>query len=303
MRLPIIHHPDYAVSFPGGRHFPGDKFGQLAQYLRRTGCIDEKNLFVPEEACMDWLSLVHCPRYIEAVAGQTLDRAAERRIGFPVTPWAAYRTRLSAGGAVLAGRLALQYGAACNTAGGGHHAHRDFGAGYCIFNDVAVALAVLRHEGLITRALVVDLDVHQGDGTAAIFRNDADIFTFSIHCSDNFPGRKSPGDLDIALPKGTGDADYLKALAIHLPGILDHHGPGLVFFNAGIDPHEKDDLGKLKLTEAGIRIRDQYVVDACMARGIPIASVIGGGYSSDKPRLARLHASVIEAAFSRFSSV
>jgi acetoin utilization deacetylase AcuC-like enzyme len=190
----------------------------------------------------------------------------------------------------------LRSGIACNTAGGGHHARPDRGAGFCVFNDVAVAIRVLQSEGLIERALVVDLDVHQGDGTAATFRNDRSVTTFSMHSERNYPLRKVASNLDIGLPDRTGDDAYLEALAEALPRLLDNPRPDIVFYNAGVDPHQNDRLGRLALSDRGIAARDLLVIDAVRTRSIPLAGIIGGGYSDNVDALARLHASLHRTA-------
>jgi acetoin utilization deacetylase AcuC-like enzyme len=197
---------------------------------------------------------------------------------------------------VLTARLALEYGLACNTAGGTHHAFADYGSGYCIFNDLAVTARVLQAAGVVDRVLMVDLDVHQGDGTAAIFADDPTVFTFSIHCEANFPFRKQKSDLDVGLPAGADDAAYLKAVEMYLPAVLGAFRPDLVLYDAGVDPHEADGLGKLALTEAGLFRRDQMVLKMCLGAGYPVAAVVGGGYSRDLTALARRHCLVHRAA-------
>jgi len=208
----------------------------------------------------------------------------------------ATRARSAVAGTVLAARLALEHGIACNTAGGSHHARREHGAGFCVFNDVGVAVNVLRADHAIGRVLVVDCDVHQGDGTADVFRDDAATFTFSIHAEKNYPVRKVASDLDIGLPDETGDADYLAVLSETLPGLLEAHRPDLVFFNAGVDPHHDDRLGRLALTDEGLAARDRLVIETVRDRGLPLACVLGGGYSSDVDVLARRHSGLYRVA-------
>ncbi len=200
------------------------------------------------------------------------------------------------GGSLLTARLALARGLACNTAGGSHHAARDYGAGFCTFNDVAVAGRALLAEGAVARVLVVDVDVHQGDGTAFIFEDEPAVFTFSMHGEKNYPVRKARSDLDIELPDATGDDAYLSALEGVLPGLLERVRPDLVFYNAGVDPHVDDKLGRLALSDEGLAARDTYVIDTCLAAGAPLAGVIGGGYGADIDRLARRHATLHRAA-------
>jgi acetoin utilization deacetylase AcuC-like enzyme len=210
------------------------------------------------------------------------------------------RTCVALAGTVLAAELALQHGLACNTAGGTHHAHYNYGSGFCIFNDLAVAPRLLQQRGLIQRALIIDLDVHQGDGTAAILQSDATIFTFSMHCEVNFPFHKQTSDLDVALPVGMEDSAYLTTLAAHLPDLLSQVKPDLVFYDAGVDPHREDSLGKLALSDEGLYQRDHLVIDACLRRGIPVAGVIGGGYQLMLDRLARRHCILHRAASDLF---
>jgi acetoin utilization deacetylase AcuC-like enzyme len=244
---------------------------------------------VPQPAPEHWLELAHTPAYVRAVLEQTLDAPAARRIGFPISDGVVRRSRAAIGGTVLAARLALEHGVACNTAGGSHHAFDGFGAGFCVFNDVAVAARVLLAEGRVARVLLVDLDVHQGDGTAAIFAGEPRVTTFSIHCRTNFPARKQQSDLDIDLEPAVEDEAYLAVLADRLPGLLDEGRPDLVFFNAGVDTHADDRLGRLAMTEAGLWRRERMVFEACLGRGIPVVGVLGGGYAPDLETLARLH--------------
>jgi acetoin utilization deacetylase AcuC-like enzyme len=232
---------------------------------------------------------------------QTLDAAAVRRIGLPITREVARRARAATAGTVLTARLALEHGLACNTAGGSHHAFAGHGSGFCVFNDVAVAARVLLAEGLVERLLVVDLDVHQGDGTAAIFQNDPRVATFSMHCRTNFPLHKQRSDLDLALDAGLEDDAYLRLLAAHLPGLLEDVRPDLAFYNAGVDPHARDRLGRLALTEQGLEQRERFVLESCLKAGVPVAGVVGGGYAADVDELARLHAILPRVASELFA--
>ena len=294
--LPVVFHPDYTVPLPPGHRFPMGKFGRIRDVLLAEGVISPASLVEPTPASRDWLTLAHHESYVDAVLALALDRRAVRRLGLPLSAALVRRGRAAVGGTVLAGRLALRHGLACNTAGGSHHAFADHGAGYCLFNDVAVAVRVLRREGLIERALVVDLDVHQGDGTAAIFREEPETFTFSLHCEANYPPQKETGDLDIGVPPGTGDAVYHAVLETHLPGLIARHRPDIVFYNAGVDPHVEDKLGRLALGDEGLARRDRTVIETCRAAGVPVACVVGGGYADDLDRLARRHTSVHRAA-------
>jgi acetoin utilization deacetylase AcuC-like enzyme len=288
--LPVVHHPAYVAPMPAGHRFPMAKFGRLMALLLEDRVVVPDQVHVPEPAPSAWLELAHAPAYVEAVLSQTLDAAAVRRIGLPVTPEVAKRARAANGGTLLAARLALEHGLACNTAGGSHHAFADHGSGFCVFNDVAVAIRVLLAEGRIERALVVDLDVHQGDGTAAIFRDEPSVFTFSMHCRTNFPLHKQKSDLDLSLDAGLEDAAYLALLAEHLTGLLEDLRPDLVFFDAGVDPHVDDRLGRLALTADGLERRERLVLGTCLKAGVPVAGVVGGGYAPDLEQLVRLHA-------------
>jgi acetoin utilization deacetylase AcuC-like enzyme len=288
--LPVVHHPAYVAPMPADHRFPMAKFGRLMSVLLEDGVVAPEQVRVPVPAPAAWLELAHAPAYVAAVLNQTLPAAAVRRIGLPVTPEVALRARAANGGTLLAARLALEHGLACNTAGGSHHAFADHGSGFCVFNDVAVAIRVLLAEARIERALVVDLDVHQGDGTAAIFRGEPCVFTFSMHCRTNFPLHKQVSDLDLALDAGLEDEAYLALLAAHLPGLLEEVRPDVVFFDAGVDPHVDDRLGRLALSAAGIERRERLVLETCLKAGVPVVGVVGGGYAPDLEQLVRLHA-------------
>jgi acetoin utilization deacetylase AcuC-like enzyme len=291
---PIVYHPAYQASLPEGHRFPMSKYGHLAARLTERG-LAPAGFVTPEPASAALLGLVHDPAYVDAVLAASVPRAIEREIGLPVDEGVARRARASAGGTLAAARLALAHGLAGSAAGGSHHARRAQGAGFCIFNDVAVAARALQREGTIGRALVVDCDVHQGDGTADCLFAAPDLFTLSIHAEKNYPVRKIAGDLDIGLADGLGDADYLAVLSARLPPLLDALAPDLVFYNAGVDPHRDDRLGRLALTDEGLAARDRTVVGLARARGIPLVAVIGGGYGSDAVAIAARHALVFEA--------
>lgn len=271
--------------------------------LLEEGIVVPAQVRRPEPAPREWLERVHDPAYVDAVLTQTLDPRIVRRIGLPITESVAKRALAANGGTVLTARLALDHGLACNTAGGSHHAFAEEGSGFCVFNDVAVAATLLLDEGRIERTLVVDLDVHQGDGTARIFQRDPRVVTFSMHCRTNFPARKQVSDLDIALEPGTGDETYLRMLEESLPALLQTHRPDLVFFNAGVDPHREDKLGRLDLSDQGLERRERFVFKACINQGIPVAAVMGGGYAPDPDRLALLHTTVHRVAMEMFKTL
>lgn len=296
MQPAVVHHPAYLAELPTGHHFPMAKFGLLMAHLRERRLVEPEHLFCPEPVPRAWLELVHTDRYVAAVLGQALDPEGQRRLGLPMSPALALRSRAACAGTVLAARLALEHGLACNTAGGSHHAMADGGAGFCVFNDVAVAAALLLAEGLVARVLVIDLDVHQGDGTAEIFRHDPRVVTFSVHCKANYPARKTQGDLDVALDPEIGDGTYLGLLDALLPPLLDRVRPDLVFYNAGVDPHRDDRLGRLALSDAGLAAREAMVLEACRCRGLPLACVVGGGYAPSLDALVARHAILHEVA-------
>jgi acetoin utilization deacetylase AcuC-like enzyme len=303
MTLPIVHHAAYTVPLPHRHRFPMNKYRALMELLREDGLAQPGAVHEPDPAPRAWLELAHAPGYVQAICERTAPEEVIRRIGLPLSQELVERSRFSTGGSVLAGRLALARGLACQTAGGSHHAAHGHGAGYCVFNDVAVACRVLQEMGLARNILIVDLDVHQGDGTAAIFAGDDSVFTFSMHCEKNFPVRKQPGDLDIGLPEGMGDDAYLGVLAYQLDHLLDGRSFDLVFYNAGVDPHADDRLGKLALSDQGLADRDDMVIAACLDRGLPLACVIGGGYDNDVFALARRHALLHRAAIRRFRAI
>ncbi len=272
------------------------KFRLLYELLLADGVTTLDRVFTPTLPPTEWLELVHDPTYIQAYYTGTLDPKAQRRIGLPWSAELVNRTRIALGGSILTARLALEYGLACNTAGGTHHAFPDYGSGFCIFNDLAIASRVLQQSGLVDKILIVDLDVHQGDGTAAIFQHDRRVFTFSMHCAVNFPGTKQTSDLDVPLREGMEDEEYLKILAEYLPDLLTRVKPDLVLYDAGVDPHIDDRLGKLALTNNGIFDRDLQVLDTCVAQGYPVACTIGGGYAEDLNGLVYRHSLLHRAA-------
>ncbi|MEO1200395.1 MAG: histone deacetylase [Pseudomonadota bacterium] len=296
MSLPIVHHPAYVADLPQDHRFPMRKFGQLAEVLVEEGLVTPDGFHVPALAPASWLELAHDRTYVDQVLGGSVPEAIAREIGFPMTDSVARRAQAATGGTVLTARLALQHGLACNTAGGSHHARHAQGAGFCIFNDVAVAASVLRADREVDRVLIIDLDVHQGDGTADIFRDTPDVVTLSIHGEKNYPVRKIASDVDIALPDGTDDDAYLELLRETVPAVLDRARPDLVFYNAGVDPHADDRLGRLALSDQGLALRDRFVVSQVRGRDVPLAGVIGGGYQTDINRLARRHATLHRVA-------
>jgi acetoin utilization deacetylase AcuC-like enzyme len=294
--MKAFYSDTFVLPLPEHHRFPMAKYRLLRERLVSEGILREEDLSVPDAIGWDALRLVHDPAYVEQIASGTLPADAQRRIGFPWSPTMVERSRRSVGATLAAAREALTAKVAANLAGGTHHAFRDRGEGYCVFNDVAVAAAVLLREGAIARAAVVDCDVHQGNGTAAIFRDEPAVFTFSMHGARNFPFRKEVSDLDVTFEDGVGDEEYLAALAAHLPRVLDAHRPDLVFYLAGADPYEGDRLGRLKLTIAGLQARDRLVFDACRTRRLPVAVAMSGGYAPQVDAIVSIHVNTIAEA-------
>ena len=268
--------------------FRFDKYMLVMVALRESGYPLTEH--APDPCPREWLEAVHDPAYVEQVFTQTVPPDKERRIGFPVTAHIVQRVAHTNGGTWLAARLAMRHGYAANSAAGSHHALHHTGAGYCVFNDLAVTANRLIAEGDARRVLIVDCDVHQGDGTASLMAGREDVFTLSLHAEKNFPARKARSTLDVALPDGTGDADYLSALQAHLPTALDAFQPDIVLYQAGVDPHAEDRLGRLALSDAGLQARDVFVVSEARRRGLPVASALGGGYGADPRTVAARHA-------------
>ena len=285
--LPLVHAPAYAVKLPDGHPVPMDKYAALPAAFAALG--QPLQMLTPRPAPREWLEAVHAPDYVAAVLAARVPRALERRIGFAVTPAVARRAVLVAGGTYMAACHALAHGWAVNGAGGSHHARPDGGAGYCVINDLAVAAEALVRHGRAGRVLIVDLDVHQGDGTAVIFAGRADVLTFSMHAERNFPARKARSFRDVPLPDGLTDGPYLEMLAAELRLLLDGQRPDLILYQAGIDPHGEDRLGRLALSDAGLAARDRLVAEMARARGVPLAVTLGGGYGAPE-MLARRHA-------------
>ncbi|WP_128891099.1 histone deacetylase [Erythrobacter sp. HKB08] len=275
--------------------FKFDKYFLVMEELRASG--EALTEHAPDPCPREWLEAVHCPEYVEQVFTASVPREKERRIGFPVTQHIASRVRHTNGGTWLAAQLAMEHGYAANSAAGSHHALHDTGAGYCVFNDLAVCANRLLAEGDAKRVLIVDCDVHQGDGTASLMAGREDVFTLSLHAEKNFPVRKARSSRDIALPDGIGDDDYLAALEEALPAIVEQFAPDIVLYQAGVDPHEQDKLGRLALSDEGLARRDRFVVAQARSRGLPIASALGGGYGEDQRAVAARHArSMLEMA-------
>jgi acetoin utilization deacetylase AcuC-like enzyme len=279
-------HPGYVAPLPPGHRFPMSKYETTRDALVAAGI----RPVPPEEAPRALILAAHDAAYADAVLAASVDPAIERRIGFAVTPQVSRRSRLSVGGTYAAALHALDHGFAANVAGGSHHAMPDGGAGYCVLNDLAITAAALLQGGRVARVLILDLDVHQGDGTAVCLAQVPGAFPFSIHAERNFPARKATGWRDVGLPDGTGDARYLEVLAAELPGLFADSRPDLVLVQAGVDPHADDRLGRLGLSDEGLVARDALVRHACLAAGVPFAATLGGGYDVDVHRLGLRHA-------------
>ncbi|MEM6979111.1 MAG: histone deacetylase [Planctomycetota bacterium] len=298
MKLYYTDH--FELPLPERHRFPMDKYRRLRRSVVQDPVHRNDALLVPPAATDQQLQLCHDVDYIHRVKTGTLTDAEIRRIGFPWSPKMVERSKRSTGATIAASRAALNEGIAANLAGGTHHAFADAGEGYCVFNDAAVAIRTLQHEGVIGRACVIDLDVHQGNGTASILASDPNVFTFSMHGKKNFPLRKRAGDLDIALPDGTGDRDYLAALDDGLnkmdAAIHDQGGFDLAVYLAGADPFEHDRLGRMKLTMQGLAGRDKMVLDYCTKRGMPLAIAMAGGYAADIDQIVAIHSQTLRLA-------
>lgn len=287
----------FRLPLPDGHSFPIDKYTLLRQRLQRHALAGAPLEFIePHAATDDELLRVHCRDYVGRVMAGTLSRDEVRRIGFPWSPQLVERSLRSTGAAVDAAAAALEDGVAASLAGGTHHAGTNWGEGYCVFNDVAVAAREMQARGAVRRVLVLDCDVHQGNGTAEIFATDDTVFTMSIHGGRNFPVRKYPGSLDVPLEDGTGDEEYLARLEAAVEESFARAGPALVLYIAGADPYEGDRLGRLRLTKPGLLARDRLVLDAARRAGVPIAIVCGGGYCVDLESIVDIHAATMLAA-------
>jgi acetoin utilization deacetylase AcuC-like enzyme len=287
----LVHHPDYVAPAPKRSQYQWNKNGLVRDLLREQGPIFAWH--EPEPMPRAWLEAVHDPDYVEEVLTAAVPPEKERRIGFPVTPAVARRSQAVPGGTYLAARLALEHGFAANTAGGSHHALANTGAGFCVFNDLALAAVRLAEEG--HRVLIVDCDVHQGDGTAALTAGRLEIATYSIHAEKNFPVRKARSTLDVALADGVGDDEYLETLERTLLPLLHGFAPDLVLYQAGVDPLAGDRLGRLALSYEGLVARDRWIADVMTSLGLPFASALGGGYGADALEVSRRHVASILA--------
>ena len=287
----VVHHADYVAPAPARSTYRWNKNGLIRDLLLARG--DAVAWHEPGPTPRAWLEAVHDPDYVAEVIEARVPPLKERRIGFPVSPAVARRAAIVPDGTWLAAMLALRHGFAANTAGGSHHALADTGAGYCVFNDLAVAAVRLIETQAVERILVVDCDVHQGDGTAALLAGRPDIATYSIHAEKNFPARKARSTLDVALPDGVDDAGYLATLEDTLVPMIDDVRPSLILYQAGVDPFAGDRLGRLSLTLEGLVRRERLIAGLAIARDIPLASTVGGGYGDDALEIAERHVTAI----------
>ena len=286
MDLPVVNHEDYFAKIGDDHKFPINKFGELANYLIKNKIV--KKFHKPYPCSDETLKRAHSEKYIKDIKNKTLDESGVKKIGFPLVDSVVQRSLVATGGTVLAAKLAISNRLACNTAGGSHHATFDSGAGYCVFNDVAVAAQYLLDRGLAKKILIVDLDVHQGNGNSDIFKNNKSVFTFSMHSKSNYPAKKSISDLDVELEDNIEDLEYTNSLK----GCLDQLNKekfDFVFYIAGVDVHFNDRLGKLKISDEGIKSRDEIVIENFFSKNIPLCGVLGGGYNKDFNKLVELH--------------
>ena len=291
----VFYTPRYYADIGAGHVFPIRKFELVRDRLLAEGTLCPADLVEPQPAPLADVLLVHTADYVTRLRAGALSEREVRRLGLPWSKALVRRSFLAAGGTIEAARWALGgAGVGSNLAGGTHHAFPDHGEGFCVLNDVAIAIRALRRDRLLVRAAVVDCDVHQGNGTATIFAADADVFTFSMHGAKNYPLFKAASSLDIELPDGTGDEEYLDILRASLPRIFAHR-PDLVFYLGGADPYAGDKLGRLALTRAGLRARDELVLSACRAHDVPVATVMSGGYAADINDTVEIHCNTIRA--------
>ena len=288
MNVPIINHPDYVAQIGDDHRFPIQKFGELIKLLKNKNIAKDTNIYEPTEVSISTLLNVHEEAYINKINNLSLNKDEIRKLGFPLVKSVRRRSFVATGGTVLASKLAVKHKLACNTAGGSHHAFPNQGNGYCVFNDVAVAAKYLKKKYQYKKILILDLDVHQGDGTAKIFENDNDIFTVSVHSKKNYPSQKQISNIDVELDDGIKDEEYINIIE-HLFKKIENQNFEFVFYIAGVDIHYNDRLGKLKISDEGIRKRDEIVTENFFSKSIPLCGVLGGGYNKNFDKLVELH--------------
>ncbi|HEX8473281.1 MAG TPA: histone deacetylase [Pyrinomonadaceae bacterium] len=297
----VAYTSRYYADIGEGHVFPIRKFELVRDRLLREATLRPEQVLEPQPAPIADLLLVHTEDYVTRLRAGTLTPREIRRLGLPWSKALVRRSFLATGGTIAAARWALEDGVGSNLAGGTHHAFPDHGEGFCVFNDVAVAIRVLRRDGLIRRASIVDCDVHQGNATATIFADDAEVFTFSMHGAKNYPLFKTRSTLDVELPDGTSDHAYMETLRESLPRVLAH-APDIVFYLGGADPYAGDKLGRLALTIPGLRARDEFVLTACRERGVPVVTVMSGGYAADINDTVEIHCNTIRAVRAVFQT-
>jgi acetoin utilization deacetylase AcuC-like enzyme len=301
--IKIAFHEMYAHPLPEGHRFPMLKYELIPEQLMHIGLISDKNLFAPEPLTEDVVLLTHDPQYWDSLKNLTLPAREQRRIGFPLSADLVARELRIAKGTIEGARYAMQHGISFNVAGGTHHAGRNWGEGFCLLNDQAIAANYLLNTGLASRILIIDLDVHQGNGTAQIFERQENVFTFSMHGDKNFPFRKEKSDLDIPLADGTADDEYLNLLARHLPLLIKSFQPDFVFYLSGVDVLGSDKLGKLKLSKSGCEARDRLVFELCKTHHLPVQVSMGGGYSTQIKDIVDAHCNTFMAGFDIFEQL
>ncbi|OBT11928.1 histone deacetylase [Shewanella sp. UCD-FRSSP16_17] len=297
MGIPLVYHTSYSkLVLPSAHRFPTTKYQLLQQYLISSGIANTKDFHSPTKICIDQLKQVHDPDYVDGFLANTLDTKQMRRIGFPWSESLVDRTLHAVNGTVLCAKLAIENGVALHLSGGYHHAHQDFGSGFCIFNDLILAASTMINSGKASKVLIIDCDVHQGDGTATLASNNTNIVTCSFHCLKNFPARKAKSDHDVEFHKYTSDDQFIETITEVVPYLINIHQPDLILYDAGVDIHINDDLGYLNISTAGILARDTIILSTAKKAQIPIAAVIGGGYSRDETELTQRHSQLFIAA-------
>lgn len=295
--IPVVSHPAYEFDI-GAHVFPTAKYRLVRERLIAEGTITPAGIVQPEPVTDDDVRLVHTRDYVRKIVEGTLSLQEQMQLEIPFRPGMRDAMWLMTGGTALAARLALQHGLAAHLGGGFHHAFADHGEGFCLINDVPIAIRMLQRDGAVTRALVVDLDVHHGNGTADIFKDDETVFTFSMHQQQNYPAWKPPSDLDVGLPNGIGDGQYLALLEQHLPAIIDKHRPDIAFYLAGADPYREDQLGGLGLTIDGLKRRDAFVIETAGKSRVPLVITLAGGYARNTDDTVEIHCNTVRVALS-----
>lgn len=294
--LPLVTHPSYSYDFPSKHRFPMEKFALIVEHLQQQQILTQTNLYRPGKIKQTLLEQAHCPNYIHRFIHNRQTPTELRQMGLPWSEGLLKRSLISPNGTLLAATLALDHGIAGHLAGGTHHAHYDYASGFCILNDLAITAKTLIATGKIKRILIFDCDVHQGDGTARMLAGIPEAFTCSIHCQTNFPSIKARSDLDVDIPKHSTDAFYLAAVKHTLDQAINNAKPDIILYDAGVDICSDDPLGHLNITDTGLKQREEIVLSICKEKGIPVATVIGGGYHDDRMKLAKRHCLVIEMA-------